>query len=510
MSFLNTLSIATALFHLATAWTVGQEVDTTSGRVKGTAASIHPEVSAYLGIPYVAAPVGDLRWRPPQPFPKSNQTLAADKFGSDCPALSDTPRNTTNPLANAIQSLLSPSGHVQSEDCLTVNIWTKPQAGEAKKAVLVWVYGGGFTTGSSNNPSYGGSIFAEKQDVVVVSFNYRLNIFGFPSAPGLDSLNPGILDQRAALEWVKANIENFGGDSNRITLFGESAGSRAVDIYAYAWADAKDPIVNGFICQSGSAPWTAGNKWNPQAWYSLSERLGCGGVEKGNETVACMRTKPFQDVLQASKSGPDRPELFRRFYPVTDEKVVFSDYDKRADAGRFVQKPLLIGNNDNEYGLQGTIAKIQGKPYSNQTLLIGNLGYMCSAKVQAQRRMDKGIKAWRYRWMGVFPNQRISHDAGAWHGSEIPHVFGTIVLQQSRAKVTEEQMKVSGLMNSAWATFAKDPETGLSKLGWPLYNEKEDSLVLLAEKNGPGATFALGAKYDNQCGLIKDNIPQLP
>jgi carboxylesterase type B len=306
-----------------------------------------------------------------------------------------------------------------------------------------------------------------------VSFNYRLNIFGFPSAPGLESLNPGILDQRAAVEWVQANIEAFGGDAKRISLFGESAGSRAVDIYAYAWADAKDPIINGFICESGSAPWTEGNKWNPQVWYSLSERLGCGGVEKGNETMTCMRQKPFGDILQASKSGPSKPELFRRFYPVTDEKVVFSDYDKRAAAGQFVQKPLLIGNNDNEYGLQGTIAKIQGKPYSNKTILYGNLGYICSAKVQAQRRMDKGIHAWRYRWMGVFPDQHIADDAGAWHGSEIPHVFGTIGTgNRSELAVTADQLKVSGVMNSAWAAFAKDPEAGLSKFGWPLYSEK--------------------------------------
>jgi len=283
-----------------------------------------------------------------------------------------------------------------------------------------------------------------------------------------------------------------------------------VDIYAYAWADAKDPVVNGFICESGSAPWTEGNKMNPTLWYSLSERLGCGGADKGSDTVICMKTKSYEDILQASKSSPGKPELFRRFYPVTDEKTVFSDYDKRAAAGRFIKKPLLIGNNDNEYGLQSTIAKLQGRPMTDRTILVGNLGYQCSARLQAQRRMDKGVHAWRYRWMGTFPNQRIAKDAGAWHGSEIAHVFGTIGGFSSAVKPVAEQQKVSALMNSAWAAFARDPESGLLKLGWPLYNEKENTLILLAENNGPGATFVPGGKFDGQCNLIKNNIPQLP
>jgi carboxylesterase type B len=164
----------------------------------------------------------------------------------------------------------------------------------------------------------------------------------------------------------------------------------------------------------------------------------------------------------------------------------------------------------------------------DRTILFGNLGYQCSARLQAQRRMDKGVHAWRYRWMGAFPNQHIADDAGAWHGSEIPHVFGNIATNSATVQATSDQLKVSELMNSAWATFAKDPESGLLKLGWPLYNEKgtdthiqsdpsvflirstEDSLILLAEKNGPGATFAPGGKFDSQCNLIKNNIPQLP
>ncbi|KAF1809651.1 alpha/beta-hydrolase [Eremomyces bilateralis CBS 781.70] len=510
-TYLHSLASLAVLLHPVSAWAVGKGVETTSGRVQGHAASEYPEVSEYLGIPYVAPPVGDLRWMPPQRLRRKHdrKPFIADKFSADCPALYSPVVNTSNPIATAVQTSLSQIGHVQSEDCLTLNIWTKPQCGERKKAVLVWIYGGGFQTGASNNPSYNGQTFAEKSDVVVVSFNYRLNLFGFPSAPGIPELNLGILDQRAAVEWVRDNIARFGGDPNRITLFGESAGSRAVDIYAYAWADAKDPIVNGFICESGSAPFTTGNTLNPELWYSLSERLGCGGAEKGNATVTCMRTKPFQDILDASKTSPGKPGLFRRFYPVTDEKVVFSDYEKRAATGRFIQKPLLIGNNDNEYGLQSTIAKLQGATMSNTSILLGNLGYQCSARVQAQRRRDNAVHSWRYRWMGVFPNQAIAPDAGAWHGSEISHVFGTLGVFGT-VPATPEQVQVSKLMNTAWAAFAKSPKYGLLKLGWPLYNETENSLILLADKNGPGATFVPGGKFDAQCNLITNNVPQLP
>jgi cholinesterase len=164
---------------------------------------------------------------------------------------------------------------------------------------------------------------------------------------------------------------------------------------------------------------------------------------------------------------------------------------------------------------------------TNRTILVGNLSYQCSARLQSQRRMDKGVNAWRYRWMGVFPNQRISDDAGAWHGSEIAHVFGNIKSHSKSVPATTEQIKVSELMNNAWAIFTKDPENGLLKLGWPRYNEKgkmmlnprrfssnryspENSLILLGENNGPGATFAPGGKFDSQCNLINNNIPQLP
>lgn len=179
-----TLSLVCHLFASVQAeWTVGQEVDTTSGTVKGHAAQLDESVSEYLGIPWGAAPVGGLRFMSPQPFAKSAQTIVADKFGPDCPQVgvgappkASSNSNSPSPNGNAAQAGLASSFGTTgkfSEDCLMLNIWTKPQTGEKKKAVLVWFYGGGFTSGSATSPSTNGVRFAGNQDVVLVSIKYE-------------------------------------------------------------------------------------------------------------------------------------------------------------------------------------------------------------------------------------------------------------------------------------------------------------------------------------------------
>jgi cholinesterase len=173
--------------------------------------------------------------------------------------------------------------------------------------------------------------------VIVVTINYRLNIFGFPTGPGLENQNPGLLDQRLAVEWVRDNIEAFSGDINRITLFGESAGGIAVDLYTYAWT--KDPIVHGFIAQSGTAMLrVSGVKVGDYSkWYDVSKKVGCGGFEAGERTVQCMQRKPFETLLGAFEGGSDfnKPQPFG-IYP--DNRTVFSDYFSRGRKGKFVEK----------------------------------------------------------------------------------------------------------------------------------------------------------------------------
>jgi carboxylesterase type B len=316
---------------------IGRDATTSSGTIKGHASHWQPKVSEYLGIPYAQPPVGHLRWLAPKPFRGSGAFVAAN-YSASCPANIVRSSNTTINYDSFRQTLLGTVGQigdVWDEDCLTLNVWTKRQAGEKPKAVLVWIYGGGFGSGNTNTPVYNGARLANDEDVVIVTLNYRLNIFGFPRATFLPDLNLGLLDQRLAVEWVRDNIAAFGGDPKRITLFGQSAGGVSVDYYTYAWT--KDPIATGFIPESGSAsPIIARSTNASAAWYITSQHLGCGGVEKGADTLACMRGKKWEDLYNAMEKRGVTPPA-NGFMPTVDNKVVFGDLAKRRREGNFIK-----------------------------------------------------------------------------------------------------------------------------------------------------------------------------
>lgn len=228
----------------------------------------------------------------------------------------------------------------ESENCLTLNVWSKPSHDwpDRAKAVLVFFYGGRFTTGNSNTPLLNGQYLADAENVVVVTVNYRINVFGFPGAPG-HSQNAGMRDQRLAIEWLRDNVASFGGDLSKITIFGQSAGAVAVDYLAYAYAD--DPIVNGFIQESGNAFSFPLNNMSTtlRNWYSVSTELGCGS---SGDTIDCMREKDWQDIKNAAGkvSSAYSGTVLRpipAFYPVPDEEIIFSDYLALTNAGKFTR-----------------------------------------------------------------------------------------------------------------------------------------------------------------------------
>ena len=287
-------------------------MNTTSGLIIGHADPLYPAVSEYLGIPFARPPVADLRFAPPQAY-SSNKRLVADKQPLSCQQ-SPAVRNTSEPQPEQnINADAASFANNTSEDCLYLNVWTKtPGSCSEKKPVLVWFYGGGFHGGGASDDAEQGGIFADEQDVVMVNFNYRLGIFGFSGAPGLTQ-NAGLLDQRLALEWVRDNIEAFGGDPSRITIVGHSAGAASVDYYTYAWLE--DPIVAGVIPMSGSAT-SFGHRLastGKAAWEGTSQLLGCGNSSTVSESamLKCMRQKSERDLFEASLEAGDQVKATR-------------------------------------------------------------------------------------------------------------------------------------------------------------------------------------------------------
>ncbi|KAH8695819.1 Alpha/Beta hydrolase protein [Phaeosphaeriaceae sp. PMI808] len=479
-------------------WKIGQLVSTSSGTVIGGSASKGSEVSGYFGIPYAKPPIGDLRFAPPQKF-EGRGTINATSFGASCPISSafgplNNP-NYTNANLTTVGKLLVPfleqKGDVFSEDCLTLNVWTKPQVGEKKKAVMVWIVGEGGIPARR-------TMFTEiLASILLMKEIYRLSIFGFPGMPDHPN-NLALLDHRLAVEWVRENIAGFGGDPSRIILFGQSAGAEAIDFYSYAWT--KDPIIKGLILQSGSTGLRAYPKEeSAAAWYNVSSTLGCGDSSNSNLVLECMRRQTTQDIQKAIPLET-RVGGSAVFWPTVDETVVFSDYSALAAAGKFIKVPLLIGNTDNEAGFYKAIGIIFGVGESDTFWDQFNLAtFVCPSATRANFSIAAHLPTWRYRYFGSFPNLQIqtNPDSGAYHSSELSLLFDNLPPAGIPGIPRLQNSKVSGdIYQEAWTTFAKDPEKGLERFGWPRWNPEKPTLTRLGYGNHTGPNEASPQLYD--------------
>ncbi|GKT76202.1 carboxylesterase [Colletotrichum tofieldiae] len=483
---------------ISTRWTIGQSITTTSGPVGGHAASGADQVSEYLGIPYAQPPVGILRFQPPVKY-NGSSPISGSAFPSSASVSLEAVKQLGVPASAAdVTKALADTGP-QSEDCLTLNVWTKPQTGDAKKAVLVWVHGGAFVTGSTRIPAYNGKFIADQDDVVVVSMNYRLNIFGFPGNP-VAAPNLGFLDIRMAMEWVRNNVEKFGGDVSRITMFGQSAGGSLVDYYSYAYA--ADPIANGFIPMSGVANGFGiyTNQTVNQKWFQISSLVGCGSnLTDPNAVSDCMSEKNATELIASLANTTSAVSTGLSFAPVVDDRLIFADYGIRNSA----KAGYLIGNAENEAGL----FKI-GAPSLNETYWFGfNLvAYTCPAARRAARAVSAGHPTWRYRYFGDFPNMAVTTTppSGAWHASELPVLFDTV--PQTAIKSTSQEIAVGKYMRGAWAAFAKDTTSGLLNYNchgtWPTYRIEGTTLNRISFENETGTDLAPGDSYDGLCAQV--------
>ena len=240
----------------------------------------------------------------------------------------------------------------------------------------------------------------------------------------------------------------------------ESAGAGSVDFYQYAWT--QRPIVQGFIQESGTAQsfYDPPPPNNLQAWWNTTSKLGCGGPEVPlPEQVQCMRTRDFHDIENAIQVADPLKSVLGSFPPTVDYHVVFNDYARRGLTGRFIQKPLLIGNNFNEAGLFKIFSLAGGNNVSeSQWALFNQALFQCPSVNAAGYRVQNGVDVWRYLYFGDFPNLQVTFDppSGAYHTSEIPIIFETAA-EYSGVPNTPAEASISRYLNGVWAAFAKNP-----------------------------------------------------
>ena len=321
---------------------VTPQAKTANGMLEGVTES--SGIRAFKGIPFAQPPIGDLRWKEPQPAKNWTGVRKADKFG---------PRAMQLPIFGDMNF----RSDGVSEDCLYLNVWTPAKSANEKLPVLVYFYGGGFVAGDGSEPRYDGENMAKK-GIVTLTVNYRLGVFGFMAHPELTKESPhhassnyGYLDQSAALHWVQQNIAAFGGDPNRVTIAGESAGSASVS--AQMMSPLSRNLIAGAIGESGSVLGTL-----PPAPLAKAEEQGVEFAKTiGASSLAELRAMPAQQLLDASgKQGMFRftSSIDGYFFPKTPVEIM--------KAGEQAHVPLLVGWNSQEMGYQALLGKEQPTP----------------------------------------------------------------------------------------------------------------------------------------------------
>jgi para-nitrobenzyl esterase len=339
--------IAIASFLLGASLSIeafaADQVKTASGLVQAA-----PDSSAALrvfrGIPYAAPPVGDLRWKAPQPVKSWPGVRPADTFGPRC-------------MQRAMFSDMEFRSNGMGEDCLYLNVWTPARSGEERLPVLVYFYGGGYRAGDGSEPRYDGASMAGK-GIVAVTVNYRLGTFGFLAHPELSqeapyraSGNYGLLDQNAALRWVHANIAAFGGDPKRVTIAGESAGS--ISVSAQVASPLSKDLIAGAIMESGSLI----GSMTPRP-LSEAEQDGVKfATTAGASSIAALRALTAEQVLELT-AKPDSP----RFGPVTDGYLLPKEVAAILEGGEQARVPLLGGSNSEEQPARGLLRQDEPTP----------------------------------------------------------------------------------------------------------------------------------------------------
>jgi len=440
-------------------------VHTKLGDVSGTAAKL-PGVSAYLGIPYAAPPVGDLRWRAPRPAAAWKGTRAADHFSPSCIQGPNTP---FGPWTSEFL-LLGPT----SEDCLYLNVWTAANA-NARRPVLVYIYGGGFSSGSGDVPVYDGSHLAAEQGLVVVNMNYRVGSLGFLAHPELTkeagaSGDYGLMDQVAALQWVRDNIAAFGGDPRRVMIAGQSAG--AMSVYLLTASPMAKGLFQRAAIESGPGGLaamgitTGARVTRPRA---DAEKEGLAYATKlGASTLAELRALPASKLVGGG-----------RFGPVVDGHFLTEEAPETFAAGRQNDVPTLTGLNADE----GSASPGYGKATAEAVRKARDAGVAGVDRLLIERAKSAHTPAFAYYFDRAIPWPE-HPEFGAFHTAEVPYVFGT--LDVLKRPWTDVDRTLSKTMMTYWANFAAtgDPN-GAGVPRWPAFDPARPMLMRLGEHVEP-------------------------
>jgi para-nitrobenzyl esterase len=499
---------------LTEATDIDLEVATDQGTVAGQ--RLPSDIHVFKGIPYAAAPVDDLRWRAPIPGSAWDTTRDATQFGKICPQ---------PPTIAALTQEALPE---TDEDCLFLNVWTPAKTTGDALPVMVWIHGGGLSIGWSHQAGYDGEELA-KRDVVLVSINYRLGPLGFLALPELSaessgtSGNYGFLDQVAALQWVQRNIEAFGGDPGRVTIFGESAGGTSV--VALVASPITEGLIHGAIAQS---PWVTdtnvANLDTPRTFVESAEDMGSQWIDtvapdEELRTLEALRATPASELV--AEGGAQLP-----MYITVDGTFMPDNVEAAFQSGAQRNVPLMIGTNADE----GTLFMLGG--YGNreqfQTAAHATYGDRADALLALYLQEDTSVRdaanqfltdTWFLRatrailggmnsvsaptFQYHFTRVRGANPLGAHHAAEIGYVFKTAGLLGAQEgdvpEVVDEALTTA--MMGYWTQFAKSGDPNAEGLvEWPAYSEKERSFLELGDTIVVGS--ALGAERLDQLESI--------
>ena len=444
-------------------------------------------LTVYRGIPFAAPPVGDLRWRAPEPTAKWKGVRQATKFAP-----------------GPIQGWGAPIG--KSEDCLYLNVWTPAKSAGDRVPVLVWIYGGGFNGGSTSEPIYTGEKLAGK-GVVLVSIAYRVGQLGFLAHPELSAESPnhvsgnyGLLDMIAGLQWVRKNIAAFGGDPNKVTIFGESAGGIAVSMLCVS------PLAKGLF--QGALSQSGGSFGPSRPTLFPGENLKrLADAERSGKAYA--DSAKVSSIAELRKLDVDKLAAVRAFaWPIIDGYVLPDDQYKLYEAGKFNDTPILVGYNSDEgasfsppktpsdyiTGVKARYGKFADdllKAYpvdSNRVPKTARdlardaaFGWHTWIWARLQSKMGKS-KAFYYYFdqHPDYPEGSPKAGYGSPHGQDVAYVFRH--LDASKPQTTKTDLEISGAMATYWTNFAKyGNPSGEGVPVWPEFSDANPVVMYFSQ-----------------------------